>query len=948
MVFQNSQLKPEEQARLNIDRWLEDAGWAVVSRKEYTEAINAIALKENLMQGNLEADYLLYLNGKAIGVLEAKKKDNRLGDDVWIQAVNYTSKLTDKCQFWLNPIPFVFISNGETLLFRDLREPENQIQDLNCRMLTPKQLFDKSGCKDEFARLPAVMGVGPGKLRQCQHDAVTQVELAFKRDTKRCLLNLATGSGKTFTACMMSYRFLNYTNVKHILYLVDRNNLGKQTLDEYGKFKLTESGNVLSSIFSVNRLKKAEEAEKYNVTICTIQRLFSVITGQSFTESDDSEDDQNEEETLFSFDDEDETAPAVELGGNLKISNDLFDLVIIDECHRSIYGRWRKVLEYFSSARFIGLTATPTPLTYAFFDCADEEGNYKLTMQYTQEQSYVDGVNVPPIIYRIQTRVTDEGGEISKNDIIKEINKRTDEEKTRAQGSDKKYSKADLDRSVVNQAQILTIIREFRDKAYDVMFPDREKNWFYFPKTLIFAKTDKHADQIIEAIRTVFSEVFEGRHVPDNFVQKITHTEPNPNQLINNFRVNRDFRIAVTVTLVATGTDVKPLEIVFFMRDIHSETLYTQMKGRGCRSISDDELQKVTPNATTKENYILLDAVGVTESEKNILPGGDGGGEGGIKFTLEKVLEWLAHGEVSNVNLNYLAEKLSAIKNRTEEIHLQEFYDLAKISLENLARDIFTALEDKNFPPYFDINDKNTERKKLVSKLIDNPKAREFLLQLQAGYLKILNNSQDQLLYSGFSIKDSEEYVSVFENYVKEHKDELEALRILYHDEHKVITPQMLNDLYNKLVLLNPVFREFSVIWDAYNTLSSNNKIDRKVSPLKNKTEKQTLTNLIQLVRFAYGKTEALQAINGIIAQRFNLYIGQHLGDVKRDFTPEQVEILRRLADYVAQKGCVTRADFRNDNQTSLFVDVLGIYKMPHIDEELDYFSTFILDLKAA
>ena len=212
MVSQNSQLKPEEQARLNIDRWLEDASWAVVSRKEYTEAINAIALKENLMQGNLEADYLLYLNGKAIGVLEAKKKDNRLGDDVWIQAVNYTSKLTDKCQFWLNPIPFVFISNGETLLFRDLREPENQIQDLNCRMLTPKQLFDKSGCKDEFARLPAVMGVGPGKLRQCQHDAVSQVELAFKRDTKRCLLNLATGSGKTFTACMMSYRFLNYTN----------------------------------------------------------------------------------------------------------------------------------------------------------------------------------------------------------------------------------------------------------------------------------------------------------------------------------------------------------------------------------------------------------------------------------------------------------------------------------------------------------------------------------------------------------------------------------------------------------------------------------------------------------------------------------------------------------------------------------------------------------------
>ena len=214
-------LLPEEKSRLNIDRWLEEAGWAVVSRAEYTEAINAQALKENLMQGNLEADYLLYLNGKAIAVVEAKRKENKLLDDVWDQAIDYTTKLTGKFSFWLNPIPFVFVSNGEKLLFRDLRDPDSEIIDLNCKMLTPKQLFDKSGCDDEFARLPAVMGVGPGKLRQCQHDAVTQVELAFKRDTKRCLLNLATGSGKTFTACMMSYRFLNYTNVKHILDLVD-------------------------------------------------------------------------------------------------------------------------------------------------------------------------------------------------------------------------------------------------------------------------------------------------------------------------------------------------------------------------------------------------------------------------------------------------------------------------------------------------------------------------------------------------------------------------------------------------------------------------------------------------------------------------------------------------------------------------------------------------------
>ena len=345
----SADLLPEQKAREKIDKWLEEVGWTVVSREEYTDAINAQAVKENLMIGNLEADYMLFLNGKAIAVLEAKRAENQLGDDVKAQAENYTRILPPTNQYWFNPIPFVFISNGETMLFKDMRNPESEYINLG-KMYSPKEVCERVGIKDEFAMLPAVPPVVEGKLRQCQHDAITNVELSFKRGMNRCLLDLATGSGKTFTACMLSYRAITYTPVERILYLVDRNNLGKQTEDAFKSFKLTESGQTFTSIYSVLRLKKAEEAKNTNVCISTIQRLFAVLTGQNFTDSDDDADDQNEDETFFN--EEDDEGSVVELGDDVKLPKDFFQLIIVDECHRSIYGRWRKVIEYFDKFNF--------------------------------------------------------------------------------------------------------------------------------------------------------------------------------------------------------------------------------------------------------------------------------------------------------------------------------------------------------------------------------------------------------------------------------------------------------------------------------------------------------------------------------------------------------------------------------------------------------------------
>lgn len=940
-------LKPEQKARLIIDRWLEDAGWEVVSRSEYSEARAAQAVKENILKGNLEADYALYLNGKIIGLLEAKRKEDRLGDNVDIQVENYSKQLIDnKYQTWINPIPFVFKSNGDCLLFRDLRDPDSDYEDLNRKMLTPKELFEKSGLEDEYARLPAVLGVGKGKLRQCQHDAIQNIELSFKRGIKRCLLDLATGSGKTFTACMLAYRSLTYTPVQRILYLVDRNNLGKQTFDEFNSFKLTESGDSISSIYDVGRLKKVEQAINQNISICTIQRLFAVLSGQNFTDADDSKDDENEDSSFFTEEDQNDNQ-VIELKGDIKIPHDNFDLIIIDECHRSIYGKWRKVLEYFDTAKIVGLTATPSSQTFAFFNCVDQYGNYNPTMQYSIEDSYVDGVNVPPVIYRIKTFVSENGGQIDSGDKVLEVNRRTGKKELVKQDSTEKYSKEDLDRSVVNPAQIKTVIHNFREVVYDTLFQDREKSWNYLPKTLIFAKSEQHASLIVDAVKEEFAPLFPNNELPEKFVQKITYSQPNPNQRIKDFRYDKEFRVAVTVTLVATGTDVKPLEIVFFMRDIHSSILYTQMKGRGCRYISDDELKNVTPNANRKVNYFLIDAVDVTESEKTFPELIDSGSNTKRK-SLELVLEWMSHGEVSNDNLEYLAEKLSTITNRISAKHQQDFYDLTHVKMSELASNIFEKLGDPNFPPYLDIQDKNNERKLLVSALIDNPKARELLLQFYEGYFKVIQSAQDFVTYSGFSVQDAESNVKLFKEYVTEHRDELEALRIIYNDEDKCITSAMLEDLSEKLINLSPNFRDFSVIWSSYNTLSSNNKIKKKVLPLSTQSEKDALTNLIELVRFVFGKSEELRPINGKLAKRFNLYIGQHLGIDKREFSDDQIKVLQQLANYVLQRGCVQRLDFHNDGENQLFIKVVNIYSNDKLDEELNYFSKFLLGINKA
>lgn len=897
---------PEELAREKIDLFLTRAGWDIVARNEYSDILNACAIKEGLLKGNREADYLLFIGGKAIAVLEAKKAENKLNADVAKQVQNYSKIVPDWYQTWQSPLPFVFMSNGETLLFRDMREKEVEYKELK-KMLSPKELVKMLDIKEPYAALPAL----PKGLRECQINAVANLEFSFKQGKNKALICLATGAGKTFTACTIAYRLLAYTTTRRVLFLVDRNNLGTQAQSEFQRYSLTENRTNFDSIYIVSRLKNIDDAKSANVVISTIQRLFATLTGTSLSSVDDDEE--------FLEDSDNTTIKLEQI--NKFLPADFFDLIIVDECHRSIYGKWQEVLKYFNTAKVIGLTATPTPEARAFFD-NNEVSNY------TYDDSVRDGVNVPYNIFRIKTQATEQGGIINQNEEIDKTSRLN--RSTQRTTSDEQiiYAPKDLDRSIINKAQIRLVLQTFKDSIYSKLYPEREANFAYLPKTLIFAKDDKHADNIIEQIKDIFAPEFSG-NTPEKFAQKITCKAGNSNELIRQFRNNIEFRIAVTVTLVATGTDVKPLECVLFMRDVSSDVLYTQMKGRGCRSISDEILKRVTPNAISKDYFYLIDAIGVSEHEKSIpLISNDTKEK---MPNLQRLFELLAHGNLQDDYLKLLFNRLAKCANKGEPSDLALFEKLANFSLKSFVERLNNQIPQ--LPPFNDINEPNNERKALVSPLITNQKAREQILLINSGFIKTIINSTDELISADFDKEKSKTYIENFEKYLDENKDKIEALRIIYNSQNITITNTMLKDLEQKLLEENPEFKT-SKIWENYRIL----KEGGKVTSLK-QDEIDAITNLISIARFAYHKTNILKPIFRGYQSSFNLYAGQ----AQRPLSPEQIQLLGIIAKYIAQNGALSLKELSplGDEYQIGIINIFGDKDTANI--ELNKLAKFII-----
>ena len=901
-------MTPEEKARIKIDQWFADAGWEVINRDEYEPTSTAVAIREGLLKDNLEADYFLFINGKAVGVLEAKREEtDAFSSIVCEQAALYAKSVPNIYQTYQKPLPFIFTSNGNELYYCDFREQDHYFKQI-MTIPTPHELVKKLGINDYFAGLPTLRKKG---LRDCQYEAITELEKSFRSGQKRALMVLATGAGKTYTACLAAYRMLSYTPMRRVLFLVDRNNLGKQAEGEFGTFRLTENGEAFNTIFTVNRLRSSSIPSDSNVIISTIQRLFSFLKGDAIEDNED--------------DDENEPTEEVALPPNPNLPHDYFDMIIVDECHRSIYGNWRKVLEYFDTARLVGLTATPIEETIAFF-------NNNCIVNYTLEKSIVDGVNVDCRVYRIKTQVTETGGAILVGEKFKEETRYTGEVKTVSSKETKTYTNKELNRSIINPAQIKLILSTYRDVVYTELFndPQREPNMDYLPKTLIFALNEAHATNIVQIAKEVFGRT------DDRFVQKITYSAGDSNELIRQFRNDKDFRIAVTCTLVATGTDVKPLEVVMFMRDVESLPLYIQMKGRGVRTIGDEQLRNVTPNAFSKDCFYLVDAVGVTEHEMTIPTATD---ESTTKIiTLKELLERISHGYFPDEYLKRLAATLARIYNKADDSQRKEFARLSHDDMKELSARIYDALEKGTLPPFVSTEKPNLERKGLVSPLANHADARRYLLILAAGFVNTLMPGEDTLISKGFSIEEAKNTTEAFEEFCSENADEIEALRIIYNNEGEPITYSMLKDLEHKLKMANNHFAP-KQIWNSYAVLSPG-----KVKRSTTKEESDALTNIIQLVRFAFRQIERLDSVVTTSKQYFNLWLGQN----QREITDKQREVISRIVDYIASNGACTVRDIREDDATHAAQMIRAFGNMQKADEALYSLYTFVVLRKAA
>jgi len=581
-------LKPEDRARQNIDKMLREAGWVVQHYKDLNRTAGlGVAVAYFPLADGREADYVLFVGGKAAGVIEAKPEGVTLSG-VAEQSEQYLNSFPGKLPVYSKDLAIHYESTGIETMFRDRRDPDARSRRVFSfhRPEEIKRILDQPDTLR--GRLQKMPELAQDTLWDVQYKAITNLEKSLAANRPRALIQMATGAGKTFTMVSEIYRLIKYAGAKRVLFLVDRGNLGDQAYREFAQYTAPDDGRKFTEIYNVQHMRSNVLDKESKVCITTIQRLYFMLSGEK--EFDES----LEEEPLDKF-----MAPQ-EVRYQPALPIETFDFIITDECHRSIYNLWRQVLEYFD-AFIIGLTATPSKQTLGFF-------NQNLVMEYSHEQAVADGVNVDYEVYRIRTRITEEGTKVEAGNWVDKRDRLTRKLRWEQLDDDLEVSAKELDRSVVVKDQIRTVIRTFRDKLFTEIFPGRT----VVPKTIIFAKDDSHAEDIVEIVREEFGK-------GNDFCKKITYrtTGEDPKNLVKQFRNSRDPRIAVTVDMIATGTDIKPVECLLFMRDVRSRGLFDQMKGRGTRVIDKDALLAVTEDARHgKTHFVIVDAVGVCESTK--------------------------------------------------------------------------------------------------------------------------------------------------------------------------------------------------------------------------------------------------------------------------------------------------------------------------------------------
>lgn len=830
----------EQIARQLIDHKLQESGWTVQDRSDMDLYANlGVAVREfptikpNGNPGS--ADYMLFIDNQAVGVIEANRQGTTLSG-VADQSSDYAAGLPEGIpHIGDETLPFLYQSTGIETTFRDERDPQPRsrlIFSFHQPETLKEWLREEQTLRERLRHLPPIENQ---KLWPPQIEAIANLEVSLAHNRPRALIQMATGSGKTFTAVNFVYRLIKYASAKRILFLVDRNNLGKQAYGEFDQFTTPDDGRKLTELYNVQHLKSNVLDDVSKVHITTIQRLFSMLKGEeNFNEA-------NEEISLFEMAASLENQQPRTVVYNANIPINYYDFIIIDECHRSIYNLWRDVLLYFD-AFLIGLTATPSALTFGFF-------NRNLVMEYSRERAVADRINVDGEVYRIQTRITDHGSEVHAGYGVYKRDKLTRSQRWELLDEDLQYLPQQLDRDVVAEDQIRTIIRTFKEKLFTEIFPGRH----VVLKTLVFAKDDTHAENIVNIIREEFDR-------GDEFCKKITYkiSGTTPDQLIRDFRTSYHPRIAVSVDMIATGTDIKPLEILLFMRNVKSRILFDQMLGRGTRIISDTDYQNVVPDNTHKTHFVVVDAVGVTENEKfdpKVL-------ERQRSKSFRQVMESFATGSADEDDVSSLASRLSRLEQKATEADLQQIEEAAYgETLEDLINGLLDGIDPDliNQTAHEEGISLETAAELCLEQarypFASNPALRNLLQEINMRNEQIIDvTSQDVVTaagYDGAATKRAQQLVGSFKQFIKKNKDQIAALELIFQrpTSQQELTYEKVKELAEVMTQPPNIFTT-EALWRAYAQLER----DR----VRSVNQQRVLTDLVSLVRHAVEMDEEL------------------------------------------------------------------------------------------
>ncbi|MFK0142071.1 DEAD/DEAH box helicase family protein [Streptomyces murinus] len=889
----------EVQARDTIDAMLRASGWQIQDRDQLNpQAGQGVAVRE-FMLATGRADYVLYVDGRIVGVIEAKREGDHLSSAVEQNDRYATGVLKEhRLAVWCEAEPFAFryATTGAETYFVNRLDPDARSREVfsfhrpETIAAWMRRADESPGCPTFRAALRQLPVLEPNGLRLAQIDAISGLEESLGADRARALIQMATGAGKTFTAVAQTYRLLKHAKARRILFLVDRNNLGKQALDEFRKFTTPDDGRKLSDIYNVDRLGASGLQDTSSVVICTIQKMYSLLRGETLT--DDEQADAAADSAAY--EDTYETAVPIEVSYNPDVPIESFDLIIVDECHRSIYGLWRGVLEYFD-AHLVGLTATPKPQTLGFF-------HRNLVSEYTYPQAVADGVNVDFDVVRIRSDLREDGvATIESGTTIRVRDRKTRRQRYQELDDDFTYTTGQIGRSVVTVDEIRAVLTAYRDN-WRSWFPGRNE----VPKTLIFAVGEDHAEDVLAQAKEIF-----GRG--DDFAKKITYKSrqagEDPDELIRALRTSPRLRIAVTVDMIATGTDVKALECVIFLREVRSAVLFEQMKGRGARTIDATELQEVTPDSDAsvrKDRFVLVDAVGVTDSPlvdaRPLVPASE------RQVSLAKLLDKAGTKSISASEAETLAGRLARLNQQLTDDEREQLERAAGgRTLSQIAGAIVAAVDPDRQERVRDEQGARAARQLVedaIAPLTASPELRRQIIEIRRDKDYVF----DETTAVNVNLEEiprearAREEIGRWSRLLKEERDRIAAVSLALSSP-RTVSPSEAYAALRELAteIHRPQFAWTPhVLWTYYEDLGA---------AAHRPGCEAGVPDLISLIRYELGVDEDLRPYRDTVEKRFEAWLLKQR-QAGADFSDEQLWWLRAIRDVVASDVGIGTQEF--------------------------------------